>query len=211
MRRRHRLLGRCVKPSSAEYPVNLPPMPTVAVTERHITRSEVPKLEETATFTSSESDASQPYPSSSTMSFHLPVFPTSKGHAVQGEARALEKVIVISASKAYEAAQKENDDISIVLGASSDVHPEELPTGVRGTAGSCSPRSSETTTKKGDVMLMKLTMWAICAGRGAPRNVMGSLSPTCDGSTRRGGRALELSLLGLRLLALGSGAFVGKA
>ncbi|KAL1471921.1 hypothetical protein MTO96_023393 [Rhipicephalus appendiculatus] len=137
--------------------VALPPMPTLPVTERDTTRSEVRVVEYVVTTLSFKSDSPWTCRGRSAMSLRLPPYATSEGHAVRGEARAAEESIVISASEASEVEQEEDDETFMVSDASSDVLPEVLPTLVESPKDSWSRSCGETTLEQGDVALAELT------------------------------------------------------
>ncbi|KAL1471908.1 hypothetical protein MTO96_023382 [Rhipicephalus appendiculatus] len=123
---------------SRQLSVSLPPTPTAAVTDKHTSRTDVTKVEELGMSTSFESVESRSCSGRSAFPLCVPEFATSSGHADTGEAKAPEDFTVMSASEDSEAEQEENDEISIVADASSDVLPEALPSRVESPEDSCS-------------------------------------------------------------------------
>ncbi|KAL1471926.1 hypothetical protein MTO96_023398 [Rhipicephalus appendiculatus] len=142
---------------SRQLSVSLPPTPTAAVTEKHTCRTDVTKVEELGMSTSFESVESRSCSGRSAFPLCLPEFATSSGHADTGEAKAPEDFSVMSASEASESEQEENDEISIVADASSDVLPEALPSRVESPEDSCSRGSGQSILEEGDVVLTEMT------------------------------------------------------
>ncbi|KAL1471912.1 hypothetical protein MTO96_023386 [Rhipicephalus appendiculatus] len=142
---------------SPQLSVSLPPTPTAAVTEKHTSRTDVTKVEELGMSTSSESFVSRSCSRRSAFPLCLPEFATSSGQADTGEAKPAEDFSVMSASDASEAEEEENDELSIVTDASSDVLPEALPSRVQSPEDSCSRDSGQSILEEGDVVLTEMT------------------------------------------------------
>ncbi|KAL1471916.1 hypothetical protein MTO96_023390 [Rhipicephalus appendiculatus] len=142
---------------SRQYSVSLHPMPTAAVTERHTSRTDVTKVEELVMSTSSESVVSRSCSRRSAFPLCFPEFATSSGHADTGEAKAAENFAVMTASEASGAEHEENDDISIVTDASSNVLPEALPNPVGSPEDSFSRSSGKTTLEECDMVPTEMT------------------------------------------------------